>query len=146
MSLTEAGLVENEARAIAKLCKPSAHENIVSVLRHGYLQDNGYFFCDMELCHMNLNTYISRTWKNPVPKELEPLTGPLTPREKIKMAMYIMVDIAEGVSYIHSHGEVHRDLKPENGIALADYLTNLNNSPLFIREEHMENQRLRSHS
>lgn len=95
---------------------------------------------------MNLNTYISRTWKNPVPKELEPLTSPLTPREKIKMAMYIMVDIAEGMSYIHSHGEVHRDLKPENGVAFAGYLTNLNNSPLFIREEHMENQRLRSHS
>lgn len=94
---------------------------------------------------MNLNTYISRTWKEPVPKELQHLTSPLTPREKIKMAMYIMLDIAEGVSYIHSHGEVHRDLKPENGISSISRATNQDHSTLFNREEHLENRRFWTH-
>ena len=118
MSEADPKTVENEARAIIKLCQPSAHENIVSVLRQGYLQDDKYFFYDMELCQMNLNDYISRAWKDPVPKEIQDLTSPMGPREKVRMAMYIMLDIAEGVSYIHSHSEVHRDLKPGNGYSV----------------------------
>ena len=108
--------VKNEACAIAKLCEPPTHQNIVSVLRCGSLLDDAYFFYDMELCDLNLKTYISRAWKEPVPKQLEHLTIPVNQREKIKRGIHIILDIVEGVSHIHSHGEVHRDLKPENGM------------------------------
>lgn len=119
MSQVDANTIKNEVRAITTLCESLTHENIVTVFRHGYLQDNGYFFYDMELCNMNLKTYIWRMWKEPVPQEIQHLTRPLGPREKVKTALYIMLDITEGVSFIHSHGEIHRDLKPENGVFLS---------------------------
>lgn len=76
---------------------------------------------------MNLNTYIWRTWKEPGPQDIPHLTRPLDPREKMEKAIYIMMDIAEGVSYIHGHKEVHRDLKPENGVFLINYVTDYDN-------------------
>jgi serine/threonine protein kinase len=130
--------VMNETRAIAKLCQPGAHKNIVSVLRHGSLPEGDVFY-DMELCAINLRMYITRKWNHPVRNELRHLSSLTQPREKIKMAMYIMFDIAEGVSFIHRHEEVHRDLKPENG---APFVINLNlkDSPIFIRKLLLENQ------
>ena len=54
--------MENEMRAISKLCNPGANSNIVSVLKWGRLRASPYFFFDMELCDFNLETYISRLW------------------------------------------------------------------------------------
>lgn len=110
--------VMNETRVIAKLCHDGAHDNIVSVLRYGSLPEGDVFY-DMELCEINLKTYITRKWDPQVQIELQHLSALVEPREKVNMAMYIILDIAEGVSYIHRHGEVHRDLKPENGVFLA---------------------------
>ena len=107
--------VENEARAITKLCKPPAHENVVAVLRHGYLQDQLHCFFDMELCRIDLGTYIQRKWTPTMQRSLRHLTSPLAPKNRVRNAMYVMMDISNGVSYIHSKGEVHRDLKPSNG-------------------------------
>jgi hypothetical protein len=59
MTLSE---IENEFRAVSSLCmnniSHSIHTNIVEVLWHGELPDSPYFFLDMEMCGMNLESYI----------------------------------------------------------------------------------------
>jgi len=44
--------IDNEVRAITKLCK-SRHSNIVHVIDHGPLKpDSAFYFIDMELCEI----------------------------------------------------------------------------------------------
>src|SRR5437667_8853311 len=66
--------VENEARTVTKLCKPLGHANIISVLRHGYLQNKTYFFFDMELCQLNLDSYIKCKWTRDILEHAQHLT------------------------------------------------------------------------
>ena len=54
--------ITNEIRVIDKLSANDEHENIVTVLNHGWLNDNRYFF-DMKLCIFNLEDYILSTLK-----------------------------------------------------------------------------------
>ena len=50
--------VENEIRAVTKLCK-SGHANIVQVLEFGVLkEDSAWHFIDMELCDITLEGYV----------------------------------------------------------------------------------------
>ena len=98
--------IQNKFRAAAKLCRPGAHENVVAVFRWGTLQGSPCHFIDMDLCEYNLGTYISK-------KELAPIED--KSRFSMNQAWSIMSQIANGVSYIHSQGEIHRDLKPSNG-------------------------------
>lgn len=93
----------NEVRAIDKLCK-HRHENIVTVLRHGWLNSSYYFF-DMELCEMNLEQYISG--------ELNTSSVPET--YDATEILNIITQVTSGLDFIHNHAEVHRDLKPRNG-------------------------------
>jgi len=46
--------IENEVRAIDKLCKPDGHRNIIIILDHGWLSFDLYFI-DMELCDLSLH-------------------------------------------------------------------------------------------
>ena len=95
--------VENEARAIKKLCAPGAHANIVAVLGLGEVQDTAMFYFDMELCHGNLEKFINHYVTN---GEGIPTSATLT----------IMMHVSSGVAFIHGQQEVHRDLKPRNSI------------------------------
>jgi serine/threonine protein kinase len=104
---------ESETRAVGILCKPGAHENIVAVLRHGYLNNQASGFFDMELCQLNLHDYIQSEWEPSLLQKMQHLT--ITKETKLEKAMTIMMQISEGVVYIHRNGEVHRDLKPSNG-------------------------------
>lgn len=49
-----AGTVQNEVRAVSKLCMSTTHRNIVEVLRHGSSPDGSHYFFDMELCDWTL--------------------------------------------------------------------------------------------
>ena len=65
---------ENEGRAVTKLCKPPTHENILSVLQHGYLQNKSHCFFDMELRQLNLHDYIQSEWNPTLTEQLKDLT------------------------------------------------------------------------
>lgn len=101
---TIAETIQNEVRAINKLCKPGGNRNIVAVLRQGEVRFAAFHYIDMELCDQNLEQYIyqDRTGSGEHFTMLEVWT--------------VMVQIANGVAFIHEQGEVHRDLKPRNSI------------------------------
>jgi serine/threonine protein kinase len=105
--------VENEVRAVEKLCKPGTHKNIVAVLRHGNLHSS-YYFLDMELCDLNLESWIERKWDQRIEPELRYFMANAPSRMRLGQIWDIMEDITIGAAYIHSKQEVHRDLKPRN--------------------------------
>jgi hypothetical protein len=72
----------------------------------------------MELCDLNLDTYIHRLtppgeWES-IPYFIKNSRPPI----KAQQIWNVMRDISSGVKYIHSHDEVHRDLKPANSTSL----------------------------
>jgi serine/threonine protein kinase len=94
---------KNEVRAMSKLCKRDANPNLVEVFRHGEIPNSVLYYIDMELCNGNLEEYIL---------EHDPSgTNPIT----IGEVWHIMVQISNGLVFIHDQREVHRDLKPQNG-------------------------------
>jgi serine/threonine protein kinase len=94
--------VENEIRAIRRLCEPSRNQNIVTVLRHGEVRDAAFYYIDMELCDENLEEYMRRH------------TSSGAAMTKLQICV-IMRQIANGVAFIHENRLVHRDIKPRNG-------------------------------
>ena len=102
-------------RAVAKLCMAQhTHQNIVSVFDHGRLSAFLYFI-DMELCDLNLEQWIYRSWDHLTVQKLPFLTAELPPRARMGQVWDIMEDITRAVAFIHGAHEIHRDLKPSNG-------------------------------
>jgi serine/threonine protein kinase len=106
--------VENEVRAVNKLCK-SRHPNIVQVFQLGKLKTDGaFYFIDMELCAFTLDKYIQGAdvpfldnWKDINRRVSE---------GELPTQLYTITDnLLDGLIFIHEHGEVHRDLSPHNG-------------------------------
>jgi serine/threonine protein kinase len=109
--------IENEARATTKLCTGS-HENLIKVLRQGWLPDNSCYYIDMELCDYNLEEYIQTqrskaATESPgsVQVESDEMRGEL----RLRGVADILNQIGLGIEFINNLGEVHRDLKPSNG-------------------------------
>jgi serine/threonine protein kinase len=108
--------VDNEVRAIRRLCKTD-HPNIVQVLEYGELKaDATFFFIDMMLCETSLEAYLygevaidGRDWKTTCLDDVLALETTYT----------ILQHIVNGLFYIHAMGEVHRDLSPHNGSILC---------------------------
>jgi len=110
--------VQNEIRAVDKLCKPGGKcKNIVVVLRHGKVPTFPFYYFDMELCDVNLETFAKNLWK-PAPWEEILMTGSadIDIESRMKQVWAIMCHVANGVRHIHIHQEVHRDIKPENSM------------------------------
>jgi hypothetical protein len=110
-------LIENEVRAITKLCL-NEKPNIISVFRHFSLTNSAYYAIDMEYCKYNLADYI-KTPQNPVWAALDEPATNLEQNETWRMwsrVAVVMLHICSGMDFIHEHGEVHRDLKPENSL------------------------------
>jgi serine/threonine protein kinase len=103
--------VKNEVRALDKLCT-SKHPNIVQILGHGKLKEDGaFFYIDMELCDITLERYMHG-------EQVEDLVNweTIIRNDEVRLHAYnIMRDILRGLLYIHSLDEVHRDLNPRNG-------------------------------
>jgi len=97
-------VVQNEVRAVKKLCQKNENENIIKVLRAGKLASSPHYFIDMELSDINLETYILQNTL----EEVDPLKRP-------QQVLAIMLDISNAVTFIHAQGEIHRGLKPQNG-------------------------------
>lgn len=64
---------------------------------------------------MNLRDYLySKLDSEYFSPDLPPSISTVSPSFKPILLWTIMKQIASGVAFIHSHGEVHRDLKPSN--------------------------------
>jgi serine/threonine protein kinase len=116
--------VENEMRAVKKLCCQDTQINIVEVLKYGTIPDpdaaEPCHFIDMNLCDLNLYGYIyfdpnkQHVGRKPPPPFVVRGTSPSM--REIQL-WDIMRQICAGIEFVHSHDEVHRDLKPSNGNA-----------------------------
>jgi len=126
--------IENEVKAVTKICATAGHENIIRILRHSPLPSTDYYYIDMELCDLNLAAYINPSYdrKLLVPtEELQNAKRPVvvTARHPVSYAGYrvsvenaytIMSHIVSGLKFLHSHRLAHRDLKPQNGNRLFE--------------------------
>lgn len=129
--------IDNEVKAITKLCTEGSHGNIVAVLKHGWLKRSPYYFIDMELCDLNLETFIYAASFDGFERDFETDRKTL---EEVRLGNLwpIMRDIVRGLRFIHNHGQVHRDLKPRNGIVQGEHITNA--SSLFPRQATLEDR------
>jgi serine/threonine protein kinase len=101
--------IENEVRAVKRLCMENSHKNVITVMKHGWLLSSddsisSLYYIDMELCDENLDRYMKRARDGLGLGQLE--------------IWDIMLQITKGVAFIHGLDEVHRDLKPKNSIFL----------------------------
>lgn len=109
-------VLQNEERAIKILFASNKHENLVDVLKYGWLPNTSIYHIDMELCDGNLEDYILRKSPEPFQVQSNPrLLGQFCEDIVIIMVWDIMEQISNGVAFIHSCKQIHRDLKPQNG-------------------------------
>lgn len=110
--------MQNEIRAITKLCGRGTHSNIIEILRLEPLPQASYYFIDMKLCELNLEQYIHDD------SRLNPLRFLKNDPSEIKTMQIwnIMTQITTDVDFLHNHKEIHRDLKPCNNILLISSL------------------------
>lgn len=94
-----------------KLCNGS-HKNVIEVLQYGELPESPYKYIDMELCLFTLQEYMD---SNPIVVQASHHYSSLL---RAAETWSIMVQMSDGLSFVHRNGEVHRDLKPQNGIVV----------------------------
>lgn len=102
--------IENEVRAIDKLCTDPPSQDIVRIFRHGWMKSATrqnsplpMYFIDMELGQYSLEEYIEGSANGLAESE----------------ALDTLLQVSAGISFIHRKGMIHRDLKPANSKALV---------------------------
>jgi len=107
----------NEQKAVIKLCHSNADGNVIRVFDHGWLEHEQYFYFDMELCDFSLFDYIHRNWSPDTAVKVPNFANidTLGPLANISQIYNIMIEISNGIAFIHGSGYIHRDLTPKNG-------------------------------
>jgi hypothetical protein len=117
-------LAKSDIAPAIDLLKDSAiSDNVVLILRNGYLSDSPYYYIDMEICHATLEQYIAGT--EPSPYELlenERLFGVPTGQRGVWNTWDIMEQISSGMECIHKSGLLHCNLSPRNGTSLPIFV------------------------
>jgi len=129
--------IENELRALQKLCAVDQGKFLVRVFNHERSASKEYIpadldVCsiDMELCSRNLKDEIvgqastlqdllTAMASNDDGSDMEGMSSESRLSTKNKDIVSILHQILDGLEFIHSMNEVHRDLKPENGFDLG---------------------------
>ncbi len=114
--------INNEARLISSFIENGGHNNIVTIMAHGWITSFNYYFIDMELCELSLHDYIGyfADW-TPLGFEIVPAMSPVfvektcSPVLRIQNIWTIGTHIVRGLEFMHANVQVHRDLKPQNG-------------------------------
>jgi len=104
--------IDDEIRAILSLYAAGGHKHIVTITEIGDIPQN--VFIDMELCDLTLHDYIY--CKKDRSEDLPYFVKDQPPPMKSQQIWNVMLDIAQGVEFLHTKRMVHRDLKPVNGI------------------------------
>lgn len=106
--------IKNEARAIAKLCS-GKHRNIVNVYDTGIMSESPLYFIDMELCDLHLGAFLQWAASPFNDQNIPWFTREMSTKEWDAQILGILIDICNGLCFIHTELEIHRDLKPHNG-------------------------------
>src|SRR5271169_4909679 len=108
----------NEVRVHIKFSTIGGHENIIPILKHGWVEKNRTYFFDMERCPMTLESFICYEFKSilGLSRYFTRSSGNLA----ILNFPVIVEQITKGLKFIHDMGEIYRDLKPSNGKSLGD--------------------------
>lgn len=122
--------IKNEIRALDKICTEGIL-NIVKVLRHDVFPELNYYYIDMELCDINLEDYLYKSW--PTGLVAKGSRYFVSPAYDISIVWEIVRDVACGLAFIHSREEVHRDLKPANGIYYPSELANITKFSIHLK-------------
>jgi serine/threonine protein kinase len=109
--------VMDEKDAVIRLCHSNPDGNVIRVFDHGWLAYNQYYFFDMERCDFSLDDYIHQSWPDEIAGKVPHFANrdALGPLAKLSQIYTIMIDISNGVAFMHGCGHVHRDLSPKNG-------------------------------
>jgi serine/threonine protein kinase len=124
--------VKNEVKVIDSLRTIGRHQNIIDILKHGWLYDDmSHYFIDMELADLTLSDYIRYAFHNRdlgTQVNFRPDFNPIfasrecSRSQRLHSMWIIGHQIASGLEFLHKNGHVHRDLNPKNGIkATVDF-------------------------
>lgn len=105
--------IDNEVKAIARLCVETKSNSIVEVMGQGWLPNHStYYYIDMEYCGDTLEKYIKCSKQRMLDLSIIPARFQW---KQLLPVLKIGIQMARGLEFIHSNGSVHRDLKPSNG-------------------------------
>lgn len=129
--------VENEVRAIDRLCKNS-NPNIVQVLRHGLLKLTPSYYCiDMEFCDSSLRQYMD----GETVQYLQDWAVIFRQGdERRHFILGFIRQVLNGLIFIHDQGLVHSDLSPDNGKLSHIHINNDLFSSFFFQGLCVENR------